>query len=99
MSQVKEVCPYCGGGLVSLLDDYTRVHGCRCGRYWRDKEGVTEELHRLTVSEASVKMAMLDKRYVEERGQLLKMDFFKGIPHFSVEDLQRPRQGLIALMQ
>ena len=58
-----------------------------------------EELHRLTVSEASVKMASLNRRYVEEVEQLLKMDLFKGIQHFSVEDLQRPRQGQLELMR
>lgn len=99
MRQVNEACPYCGAELVTLLDDCTRVHGCRCGRYWRDKEGVTEELRRLTVSEASVKMASLNKRYVEEVEQLSKTDLFKGIPHFSVEDLQRPRQGQLKLMR
>jgi len=99
LSQVEEVCPFCGAGTVTLLDNASRVHGCRCGRFWRDKEGVIEELRRLTVSEASVKMAVLDKRYVEERGQLSKMDLFKGIPHFSVEDLQRPRQGQLKLMR
>ena len=99
MRKVKEVCPYCGAELVTLLDDYTRVHGCRCGRYWTDKEGVIEELRRLTVAEASVKMASLNKRYVEEVEQLSKMDLFQGIPRFSVEDLQRPRQGQLGLMR
>ena len=53
----------------------------------------------MTVSEASVKMASLNRRYVEEVEQLLKMDLFKGIPHFSVEDIQSPRQGQLELMR
>lgn len=99
LRKVQEECPYCGVELVTLLDDFTRVHGCRCGRYWTDKEGVTEELHRLTVAEASVKMASLNKRYVEEVEQLSKIDLFKDIPHFSEDDIQEPRQGQLELMR
>jgi len=99
LRKVKEVCPYCCAEPVTLLDEHSRVHGCRCGCYWRDKEGVTEELRRLTVSEASVKMASLNKRYVEEVEQLSKIDLFKDIPRFSVEDLQEPRQGQLKLMR
>jgi len=99
LRKVKEVCPYCGAEPVTLLDEHSRVHGCRCGRYWRDKEGVTEELRRLTVSEASVKMASLNKRYVEEVEQLKKMDLFKDIPLFSVGDLHGLWQGRLGLMR
>lgn len=99
MRKVEEVCPFCGAGPVTLLDDVSRVHGCRCGRYWRDKEGVTEELRRLTRSEASVKMTMRNKQYVEEAELLSKIDIFKDIPLFTVEDLQIPRQGLLGQMR
>lgn len=99
MRKVKEECPFCGAEPVTLLDDYTRVHGCRCGRYWTDKEGVIEELRRLTVSEASMKMDSLNKRYVEEREQLSKIDLFKDIPHFSVGYLHGLWQGRLGLMR
>ena len=99
MRQVKGVCPFCGAGVVTLRDEITGIYGCSCGRYWRTEDDVNDELHRLTMVEASVKMAMVNERYLLEVEQLNKTNMYKERIIFPPEAAREVRQGMLELMK
>jgi len=97
VKRVKGVCPFCGGGHVTQLDG--SKFSCSRGHYWRIEDDGVEKLHRLTIAEASVKMAMVDVQRLLEVEQLNKTNTFKEKIVFPPEALQVLRQGILGLVR
>lgn len=97
MRRVKGVCPFCGDGHVTHLDG--TVYGCSRDHYWRNIEGIVDELHRLTVAEASVKMAMLDEGYIDEVEKINKTNIYEDPIIFPPEIVHQITQAKLELVR